>query len=42
LVAIRVSDVFSAGHVKERTQIVQSKTGRPVRFEIARERTKDL
>lgn len=34
LVAIRVSDVFAAGHVKELASIVQRKTGKPVRFEI--------
>ena len=34
LVAVRVRDVFSAGRVKERASIVQTKTGRPVRFEI--------
>lgn len=34
LVALRVRDVFVAGRVKERTSMVQSKTGKPVRFEI--------
>jgi site-specific recombinase XerC len=34
LVALRVRDVFAAGHVKERASMVQSKTGKPVRFEI--------
>jgi integrase len=34
LVGIRVTDVFAVGHVKERASIVQSKTGKPVRFEI--------
>ena len=34
LVALRVRDVFSAGRVKERASIVQTKTDRPVRFEI--------
>ena len=34
LVGIRVTDVFAAGHVKERALIVQNKTGKPVRFEI--------
>jgi site-specific recombinase XerC len=33
-VALRVRDVFAAGRVKERASITQSKTGRPVRFEI--------
>ena len=34
LVGIRVTDVFAVGHAKERASIVQSKTGKPVRFEI--------
>jgi len=34
LVAVRVSDVASGGSVKERTTIVQQKTGRPVQFEL--------
>ena len=34
LVALRVRDVFAAGRVKERASITQSKTSRPVRFEI--------
>jgi hypothetical protein len=34
LVALRVRDVFAAGRVKERTSMIQSKTGKPVRFEI--------
>lgn len=34
LVALRVRDVFAAGHVNERASMVQSKTGKPVRFEI--------
>jgi integrase len=34
LVALRVRDVFVAGRVKERTSMIQSKTGKPVRFEI--------
>jgi site-specific recombinase XerC len=34
LVSIRVTDVFATGHAKERASIVQSKTGKPVRFEI--------
>lgn len=35
LVCLRVRDVFAAGHVKERAAIIQSKTGKPVRFEIS-------
>lgn len=34
LVSMRVRDVFAAGHVKERTSMIQSETGKPVRFEI--------
>jgi integrase len=34
LVALRVRDVFAAGRVKERASMIQSKTGKPVRFEI--------
>jgi len=34
LVCLKVADVLAAGHVKERTSIIQSKTQKPVRFEI--------
>ena len=34
LVKLKVADVFSAGQVKERASITQSKTRQPVRFEI--------
>lgn len=34
LVRLRVADVYSAGQVKERASILQSKTSQPVRFEI--------
>lgn len=34
LVARRVRDVFASGRVKERASMIQSKTGKPVRFEI--------
>jgi integrase len=34
LVALRVSDVASGDSIKERTTIVQQKTGRPVQFEM--------
>ena len=34
LVALRVSDVASGERIKERTAIVQQKTGRPVQFEM--------
>jgi len=35
LVKLLVADVYVAGQVKERASIVQSKTGKPVRFEIS-------
>ncbi|RLC56040.1 MAG: integrase [Chloroflexi bacterium] len=35
LVALRVADVFLAGKARERTSIVQKKTGRPVQFELS-------
>lgn len=34
LVALHVSDVFVAGSVRDRTVVVQQKTGRPVQFEL--------
>ncbi len=34
LLALRVRDVFAAGHVKERAAIIQGKTGKPVGFEV--------
>ncbi|WP_134682480.1 tyrosine-type recombinase/integrase [Paracoccus ravus] len=34
LVRLKVKDVFAAGRVKERASVTQSKTGKPVRFEI--------
>lgn len=34
LVGLKVRDVFAAGHVKDRASVIQSKTGKPVRFEI--------
>jgi len=34
LVALRVSDVLTGGCIRERTTIVQKKTGRPVQFEL--------
>lgn len=34
LVCLRVRDVFAAGQVRERAALIQSKTGKPVRFEI--------
>jgi hypothetical protein len=35
LVGPKVGDVFAAGHVKDRASVTQSKTGKPVRFEIS-------
>ncbi len=40
LVRLRVADVYSAGQVMERTSILQSKTQKPVRFELT-EGTRD-
>ncbi len=34
LVALRVRDVHAAGRVRERASMIQSKTGKPVSFEI--------
>lgn len=34
LVCLKVQDVLAAGRVKERASVTQSKTGKPVRFEI--------
>lgn len=34
LVRLEVTDVMTAGQIKERTSIFQSKTGKPVQFEI--------
>ncbi len=34
LVCLKVRDVFAAGRVKDRASVTQSKTGKPVRFEI--------
>ena len=42
LVTLRVADVFVAGQVKERTSIIQSKTQKPVRFEITNGTRKSL
>ncbi len=35
LVKLKVADVFAAGIVKERASVIQSKTNKPVRFEIS-------
>lgn len=34
LVKLKVADVFAAGQIKERASITQSKTQKPVRFEV--------
>ena len=34
LVRLKVTDVYASGQVRERTSILQSKTGKPVRFEL--------
>lgn len=34
LIRLKVSDVYSAGQMKERASVLQSKTQKPVRFEI--------
>ena len=36
LVRLKVSDVYSAGTVRERAMIIQKKTARPVQFEITK------
>ncbi|MHA6327267.1 tyrosine-type recombinase/integrase [Roseivivax sp. CAU 1753] len=42
LVKLKVADVYAAGQVKERTSIIQSKTQKPVRFEITEGTRKSL
>ena len=42
LVRLMVKDVFTAGHIKERTSILQSKTSQPVQFEITEGTRKSL
>ena len=42
LVKLMVADVFTAGQVKERASIIQSKTQKPVRFEITEGTRKSL
>jgi site-specific recombinase XerC len=42
LVCLKVADVFAAGLVKERASIIQSKTQKPVRFEITEGTRKTL
>ena len=42
LVKLKVVDIFAAGQVKERASIIQSKTQKPVRFEITEGTRKSL
>jgi site-specific recombinase XerC len=42
LVKLKVADVYAAGQIKERAAIVQSKTQKPVRFEITEGTRKSL
>ncbi|MGI3186922.1 tyrosine-type recombinase/integrase [Nioella aestuarii] len=42
LVKLKVADVYAAGRVKERASIIQSKTRKPVRFEITEGTRKSL
>jgi integrase len=40
LVRLKVRDVFMSGHMKERASVLQSKTQRPVQFEITEQTRK--
>ncbi|WIY23703.1 tyrosine-type recombinase/integrase [Parasedimentitalea psychrophila] len=42
LVCLKVADVFAAGQVKERASVIQSKTQKPVRFEVTEGTRKSL
>ncbi|MFW8596384.1 tyrosine-type recombinase/integrase [Cribrihabitans neustonicus] len=42
LIKLKVADVYAAGRVKERASIIQSKTQKPVRFEITEGTRKSL
>jgi integrase len=42
LVKIRIGDVVSGGHIRNRSTVIQQKTGRPVQFEIMTEARKSL
>ncbi len=42
LVRLKVADVHASGHIKERASCIQSKTRRPVRFEITEGTSKSL
>tara|TARA_R110002096_G_scaffold8802_8_gene35835 strand:+ start:6029 stop:6649 length:621 start_codon:yes stop_codon:yes gene_type:complete len=41
-VRLMVTDVYTAGNIKERTSIFQRKTGKPVQFEISEQTRKSL
>ncbi|HEY2658444.1 MAG TPA: integrase [Caulobacteraceae bacterium] len=34
LVSLRIDDVYTGGHARSRTMVMQQKTGQPVQFEI--------
>jgi integrase len=42
LVALRVSDLVSGGHVRGRVMILQRKTGRPVQFEVTEQTRRSI
>ncbi len=42
LVRLKVADVYAAGQVKERTSVLQSKTQKPVRFELTEGKRKSI
>jgi len=42
LVTLKVVDIFAAGQVKERASVIQSKTKKPVQFEITEGTRKSL
>ncbi|KTR83463.1 integrase [Novosphingobium barchaimii] len=42
LVKIKIGDVVSGGHIRNRSTVIQQKTGRPVQFEIMTEARKSL
>lgn len=42
LVKIRIGDITSGGHIRNRSTVIQQKTGRPVQFEIMTEARKSL
>jgi integrase len=42
LVKLRIGDVFSGGSIRNRSTVIQQKTGRPVQFEIMTDARKSL